>query len=174
MLVAPLFQVTNVRRESMALPLHATAYSAGMGVVRSADVSPDDIEIIARLAESLPEGSPIVVLLHAVLSSMARGEDVAYLTHDSELTPNQAAELLNVSRPHLVKLMDRGLLEYRMVGSNRRVAVADLMDFIERHERANARVNTVLGSQIQHTRELRESMGNLTDQETIELDNLVF
>ncbi|MCI2193702.1 MAG: helix-turn-helix domain-containing protein [Ancrocorticia sp.] len=158
----------------MAMPLHETTYSAGMGVVRSADVSPDDVEKMACLAESLPEGSPIAVLLHGVLSSMARGEDVAYLTHDSELTPNQAAELLNVSRPHLVKLMDRGLLEYRMVGSNRRVAVADLMDFIERHERANAHVNTLLGSQIQHTRELRESMVGLSERDTAELDNLVF
>jgi excisionase family DNA binding protein len=104
---------------------------------------------------------------------MARCEDVAYLRHDNQLTPNQAAELLNVSRPHLVKLMDRGLLEYRMVGSNRRIAVADLMDFIERHERANAHVNAVLGSQIRHTRELRESMVSLSERDTAELDGLV-
>ena len=157
----------------MAMPVHGTTYSLDMGVVRSADVSADEVEKMARFAESLPEGSPIAVLLHGVLSSMARGEDVAYLRHDSELTPNQAAELLNVSRPHLVKLMDRGLLEYRMVGSNRRIAVADLMDFIERHERANAHVNTVLGSQIQHTRELRESMVSLSERDIAELDNLV-
>ena len=108
------------------------------------DVTNDDLERTAEFAASLPQGSPIAVMLQQVLVLMHRGADVSFLDTGEELTPNQAADLLNVSRPYLLKVMDRGLLAYRTVGSNRRIAMADLLDYIDRHERANAYVNRIL------------------------------
>ena len=65
------------------------------------------------------------VLLEA-LSQMARGNVVAVTPIEAELTTQQAAELLGVSRPHLVKLLESGAIAHRKVGAHRRVSVQDL------------------------------------------------
>lgn len=105
-------------------------------------VSSADLEQTAQFARTLPQGSAVAVLLENFVEALQRGADVTLLEVDKELTPNEAAELLQVSRPHLVKIMDRGLLNYRKVGTNRRIAMSDLLDYIER---ANAHVSHLLG-----------------------------
>ncbi|MBB5868693.1 excisionase family DNA binding protein [Allocatelliglobosispora scoriae] len=70
-----------------------------------------------------------VVLLARVLSHLAEGHGVAVLPMESELTSQQAADLLNVSRPFLIGLLDAGEIRYRMVGSHRRIELKSLMDY---------------------------------------------
>lgn len=110
------------------------------------------------------------MLLQHVLTAVSRGVDVSFLESDKELTPNQAAELLNVSRPHLLKIMDRGLLGCRLVGTNRRIAMADLLDYIERHERGNAYVNGLLGVREHRRSDARDAAAALTEADLAELD----
>jgi excisionase family DNA binding protein len=55
-----------------------------------------------------------------------------------EITPNEAAEYLNVSQPHVAKLLDEGVLPYRQVGNHRRIPFADLAAYRDQ-ERARAR-----------------------------------
>ena len=145
-----------------------------MSTTLTADkVSADELAQTEEFAQSLPQGSPLAIMLEGLLDAVRRGADVTLLASDKELTPNQAAQLLRVSRPHLVKIMNRGLLAYRLVGSNRRIAMADLLDYIERHERANAHVNQLLGTRAHAQLQAMDEAAPLTDEDLTALDALI-
>ncbi len=71
--------------------------------------------------------APAVRLLREVLDRMADGKGVALTPLHAELTTRQAAELLQVSRTHLVQLLDEGRIPCRKVGSHRRVRTEDIL-----------------------------------------------
>lgn len=80
------------------------------------------------------ESSPLSIFLQSVLAATARGADIGLVAEDAELTPNQAAELLKMSRPHLVSFMDRGDLPFHRIGSHRRIKMSDLREFMAARE----------------------------------------
>ena len=75
----------------------------------------------------LPAG--VLELLNEILDVMAAGHGVAVMPQYAELTTRQAAEILNVSRPHLVKLLDSGEIPFHMVGSHRRISREDVEQY---------------------------------------------
>jgi len=90
--------------------------------LRSAQlVGPDDerVSIPTSLYEALRRIIPLLV----------RGDAVSLVPVHQEVTTQQAADLLNVSRPHLITLLDRKQIPFTKVGTHRRIRFVDLMRY---------------------------------------------
>ncbi|WP_193172689.1 excisionase family DNA-binding protein [Nisaea nitritireducens] len=86
-------------------------------------ISENSEEVRVTLPQALGE------LVIDLLSHVASGEMVTFVPYGAELTTQQAADLLNVSRPHLIKLLDAEEIEHYKVGSHRRVRSQGIMAY---------------------------------------------
>lgn len=80
-------------------------------------------------AESVRLPTETVGVLAQALAEMAQGSSVAVVPVVAELSTQQAADLLSVSRPHLIELLERGAIPYHKVGSHRRVQLRDVLQY---------------------------------------------
>lgn len=88
-------------------------------------------------------------LLLDVLAELADGNAVKVVPIHAELTTQEAADLLNVSRPHLVKLLEDNVLPYHKTGKHRRVRFADLMAYKAHRDQASEQAMSELARQAQ-------------------------
>lgn len=75
----------------------------------------------------LPES--VYTALQKVIHAMASGQAITIVPQDQEMTTQQAADFLNVSRPYLIKLLEQGEISYNKVGSHRRVCSQELIAY---------------------------------------------
>lgn len=81
----------------------------------------------------LPAGA--VALLMNILEAMAAGRGITIIPENAELTTFEAADVLKVSRPYLIKLLDEGAMPFRRVGKHRRIRMEDVMAYKARDDR---------------------------------------
>ena len=87
------------------------------------------VKLVASNGEEILIPESVYNLLGQIVRAMASGQAVSIVTHNRELTVHQAADLLNVSRSFIVKLLDEGAIPYIEVGSRRRILFQDLMTY---------------------------------------------
>ncbi|WP_294107980.1 helix-turn-helix domain-containing protein [Sphingomonas sp.] len=119
----------EIRQASEAARLLATALTPeGLPVSVSRDGDTAQVELPPALAQ----------LVLDVLTHVGRGEMVTFVPYAAELTTKEAADLLNVSRPFLIAMLDRGEIPFHKVGSHRRIRAADLLVYREARDAARA------------------------------------
>jgi len=79
-------------------------------------------------------------LLVDILTQMSQGNAVTIIPIHAELTTQEAANLINVSRPFLIKQMEAGVIPHHKVGSHRRVRFTDLMEYKKNIDAARSKV----------------------------------
>lgn len=96
---------------------------------------------------SLPPS--VMRLLLDILAQMAEGNAVSLIPIHPELTTQEAADLLNVSRPYLVALLEEGKIPHRKVGTKRRVLAKDILEYKDQIDKSRLKVLEELSKQAQ-------------------------
>ncbi|MEH2237111.1 helix-turn-helix domain-containing protein [Nostoc sp.] len=91
-------------------------------------------KLVGANGEKINIPEPIYRVLLQVVHAMASGKAISIIPQQQELTTQQAAEYLNVSRPYLIKLLEQGEIPHIKVGSHRRVRFDDLMNYKQQRD----------------------------------------
>jgi excisionase family DNA binding protein len=115
----------------------AVADRAARRIVVYLEAHPEEdlIEALGEIGDdnALVIPRPTAILFAQILDALAKGRGVQIIPKDAELTTQQAADMLNVSRPYLITLLESGQIPYRKVGRHRRITFEALMEY-KRHD----------------------------------------
>jgi hypothetical protein len=98
-----------------------------------------------KSGSSLERHREAAKLIGAILERLARGERVAVLAEDEEVSPNDAAAILGVSRPLVVHRMDVGDLPFRYVGKHWRAELKDVLSLKAKLDEQRTALNALAG-----------------------------
>ena len=92
--------------------------------------------MMAKSEIDLPRSLALLVV--DLLAHIARGEMVTFVPYGAALTTQQAADVLNVSRPFLIKLLEEEEIPFHKVGSHRRISMMALMQYKNDRDKTRA------------------------------------
>jgi excisionase family DNA binding protein len=108
------------------------SYNALASVIQQISSKQTEIEIeIEETNEKLQIPLRALKFLGDILKAMSQGKPVSIVSVATEVTTQRTAEILGCSRPHLVKLLEEGKIEYTKVGKHRRLKFEDVIKFKE-------------------------------------------
>lgn len=113
------------QRAARRIGEYLTTHPGAGPVIIQGELAGDDALVVPREA---------TVLLAQVLGYLANGEGVNVMPDSAELTTQQGADFLNVSRPHLIKLLESEKIPFRLVGTHRRIKFKDLREYKSRDD----------------------------------------
>ncbi len=128
------------RESSRRLATHVDARS---------DLQVQIVEAKKRVGETLTIPAYALRLLLRILTEMAEGNEVRLIPLSAELTTQQAADLLKVSRPFLIGLLEDGRIPYRKVGAHRRILLQDVLEFKQKTDEQRLKALDELAAQAQ-------------------------
>jgi excisionase family DNA binding protein len=99
---------------------YLAAHPGGDPLTIQGELAGDDALVVPRQA---------AIMFAQILGYLASGQGVQIMPDSAELTTQQAADFLNVSRPYVIKLLEEQAIPYRMVGTHRRIKFQDLREY---------------------------------------------
>lgn len=107
------------------------SYSVLSSVLKNLNKKDTEIEI-EETKEKITIPYKALKLLKEILKSMSEGKPISIVPVATEVTTQKAAEILGCSRPHLVKLLEEGKINFTKVGKHRRILLEDVLKY--KHE----------------------------------------
>ncbi|MBD1832337.1 helix-turn-helix domain-containing protein [Cyanobacteria bacterium FACHB-472] len=122
--IVPMDSVTNPQQEAQDIKQ----------LQRILNLENSQLKLVAANGEEIYIPESVHQVLREVVHAMSLGQAISIVPHKCELTTQEAADLLNVSRPYLIKLLEKGELPYITVGTHRRIRSEDLMKYKEQRD----------------------------------------
>jgi excisionase family DNA binding protein len=138
-----------LERPGAVIPSNEDAELAAAASRALARASKDILHVRLENGEDLALPKAVTRLLSHLLIEMAQGNAVTVMPIHAELTTQQAADFLNVSRPHLISLIEAGQIPHHRVGTHRRVRFSDVCGYKDRFAAARANAMDELAKQAQ-------------------------
>ena len=88
--------------------------------------------------EQIPLPPTLFRVLKRIVAHLTRGQAVTIIPINKEVTTQEAADILNISRPYLVKLLEEGKIPFNSVGTHRRIPLNDLLAYKKRRDEERA------------------------------------
>lgn len=133
------------------------------------DVEPAELEALRGVVTSWPAQSRLRTALVECLHAVDGGSDVVVAPVDDELTPNQASQVLGMSRPHLYKLLDDGVIPSHRVGRDRRLRLTDVVEYRDRRELARRELAETFAHAERNANQLTAQLAGVDEETAREL-----
>jgi excisionase family DNA binding protein len=113
----------------------AELFRALEGMVHAGRRRAPKCQLVGPNGEAIPLPESVFYVLERVAEVLARGDSITVVPVGKEVTTQQAADLLNVSRQYLVRLLDEGRIPFRKTGKHRRLRIEHVLQFKEKRDK---------------------------------------